>query len=58
MIKNEVKKVSGIQEISKINSLKYIPLSIPVTPMQAVVKVAKTVVKLAKKAVDLGRWSF
>jgi hypothetical protein len=55
MIKNEVKKVSGIQEISKINSLKYIPLSIPVTPMQAVVKVAKTVVKLAKKAVDLGR---
>jgi hypothetical protein len=55
MIKNEVMKVSGIQEISKINPLKYIPLSIPTTPMQAVVKVAKTVVKLAKKGIDLGR---
>ena len=55
MIKNEVKKVSGVNELSKINPLKYIPLSIPATPMQAVVKVAKTVVKLAKKSVDLGR---
>lgn len=55
IIKKEVKKVSGLNELSKINPLKYIPLSIPATPMQAVVKVAKTVVKLAKKKVDLGR---
>jgi hypothetical protein len=51
MIKNEVMKVSGIQEISKINPLKYIPLKIPATPMQAVM----LGVKLAKKVIDLGR---
>ena len=51
MIKNEVMKVSGIQEISKINPLKYIPLKIPATPMQALM----SGVKLAKKVIDLGR---
>ena len=38
-------KVSGIQEISKINPLKYIPLKIPATPMQAL----KTSVGFVKK---------
>jgi sugar-specific transcriptional regulator TrmB len=51
MIKNEVMKVSGVHELSKINPLKIIPLSIPVTPMQAVM----LGVKVAKKVIDLGR---
>jgi hypothetical protein len=51
MIKNEIGKVSGIQEISKINPLKYIPLSILTTPIQAVM----LGLKLAKKVIDLGR---
>jgi hypothetical protein len=51
MIKNEVIEVSGVNELSKINPLKSISLSIPTTPMQAV----KAGVRLAKKVIDFGR---
>ncbi|MCS3533131.1 hypothetical protein [Chryseobacterium sp. JUb7] len=55
MVKNELRKTSGINELSKINPLKDIPLNIPATPQQAAIKAAKLAIKYAKKAIDLGR---